>query len=168
MTNEEAIQFRNQIDQLEEQLRSTRDRDRRRQIEHNLDQLFQNILNHFDNEIELKSVEKIDEQSILFSEFLGRYLVFLELSTSQIRNVYGEVMRLKMKGFNPDELVLLKPRLAYSTERKGTDGSKKFREVIEKALDKVIFTKEKQQEYFQNFANFFEAILAYHRSFGGK
>ncbi|MGB9665662.1 MAG: hypothetical protein ACPL25_12205, partial [Ignavibacteria bacterium] len=72
MTNEEAIQFRNQIDQLEEQLRSTRDRDRRRQIEHNLDQLFQNILNHFDNEIELKSVEKIDEQSILFSEFLGR------------------------------------------------------------------------------------------------
>ncbi|MGB9665661.1 MAG: type III-A CRISPR-associated protein Csm2, partial [Ignavibacteria bacterium] len=90
------------------------------------------------------------------------------LSTSQIRNVYGEVMRLKMKGFNPDELVLLKPRLAYSTERKGTDGSKKFREVIEKALDKVIFTKEKQQEYFQNFANFFEAILAYHRSFGGK
>lgn len=168
MTYEEAIKYRNQIDEIEERLRNTRDREQKRQIENELDTLYQNILSQFDNQIELKSVEKIDEQSILFSEFLGRYLVFLDLSTSQIRNVYGEVIRLKMKGFNPTELVLLKPRLAYSTERKGTDGSRKFREVIEKALDKVIFTQEKQDELFQNFANFFEAILAYHRSFGGK
>jgi len=168
MTNQEAIQFRNQIDQLETQIRAARDKAQKRQLEENLDQLYRQILTRFGTEIETKSVEKMDEQSILFSEFLGRYLVFLELSTSQIRNVYGEILRLKMKGFKANELVLLKPRLAYSTERKGTDGSRKFREVIEKALDKVIFTKDKQEELFQNFANFFEAILAYHRSFGGK
>lgn len=168
MTNEQAIQFRNQIDALEQQIKNERDRDRRRQLENNLEQLFKNILAQFDDNIEINSIDKIDEQSILYSEFLGRYLVFLELSTSQIRNVYGEILRLKMKGFKPNELVLLKPRLAYSTERKGTDGSRKFREVIEKALDKVIFTNNNQEELFKNFANFFEAILAYHRSFGGK
>lgn len=168
MTNEQAIQFRNQINDLENQIKNERNRNQRRQLENNLERLFQDVLTNFDEEIEIKSVDKIDEQSILYSEFLGRYLVFLELSTSQIRNVYGEIMRLKMKGFKHSEAVLLKPRLAYSTERKGTDGSRKFREVIEKALNKVIFTDEKQEELFQNFANFFEAILAYHRSFGGK
>lgn len=168
MTNEEAVQFRSQIEQLETSLKNERDRERRKDLEKQINKKFKEVLGKFNNNIELNSVEIIDEQSILFSEFLGRYLVFLDLSTSQIRNVYGEVMRLKMKGFNANELVLLKPRLAYSTVRKGTDGSRKFREVIEKALDKVIFTKEKQEELFQNFANFFEAILAYHRSFGGK
>jgi CRISPR-associated protein Csm2 len=168
MTNGEAVQFRSQIEQLETSLKNERDKERRKVLEKQIDRKFKEVLGEFNNNIELNSVENIDEQSILYSEFLGRYLVFLDLSTSQIRNVYGEVMRLKMKGFNANELVLLKPRLAYSTERKGTDGSRKFREVIEKALDKVIFTKEKQEELFQNFANFFEAILAYHRSFGGK
>jgi len=168
MTNEEAVQFRYQIEQLETSLKNERDKERRKDLEKQIERKFKEVLSKFDNNIELNSVENIDEQSILFSEFFGRYLVFLDLSTSQIRNVYGEVMRLKMKGLNANELVLLKPRLAYSTERKGTDGSRKFREVIEKALDKVIFTKEKQNELFQNFANFFEAILAYHRSFGGK
>ncbi len=168
MKNEEALQFRNQIEQLETSLKNERDKERRKELEKQLDRKFKEVLGKFDKDIELKSIDNIDEQSILYSEFLGRYLVFLDLSTSQIRNVYGEVMRLKMKGFSANELVLLKPRLAYTTERKGTDGSRKFREVIEKALDKVIFTKEKQEELFQNFANFFEAILAYHRSFGGK
>lgn len=174
MTNAEAVQFRNQIEQLETSLKNEKDKERRKE----LDKIFKEVLGKFDKDIELKSIDNINEQSILYSEFLGRYLVFLDLSTSQIRNVYGEVMRLKMKGFSANELVLLKPRLAYTTERKGTDGSRKFREVIEKALDKVIFTKQetdtdnksevKQEELFQNFANFFEAILAYHRSFGGK
>lgn len=92
------------------------------------------------------------------------------LTTSQIRNIYGEIQRLKMKGYNEASLLLLKPRLAYSTERKGTQGSKEFRQVIEKALDEVLKGNDENEKKvrFENFANFFEAILAYHRSFGGK
>lgn len=182
MTNEKAIEYRKKIDTLEEQLKQERDKQKKAKeknekdeikkkiesLEKEIDKTYDNLFKDFDADIELKSVDGINEQSILFSEFFGRYLVRLDLSTSQIRNVYGDVMRLKMKGISSSELMLLKPRLAYTTERKGTDGSRKFREVIEKALDKVIFTKEKQEEFFQNFANFFEAILAYHRSFGGK
>jgi len=92
------------------------------------------------------------------------------LSTSQIRNVFGEVKKMQMKGFNETEFLLLKPRLAYACERKGTKGSKEFRKVIDKAIDAVMQgrdTDEKKQR-FENFAAFFEAILAYHRSFGGK
>ncbi|MDF1610554.1 type III-A CRISPR-associated protein Csm2 [Stygiobacter electus] len=118
----------------------------------------------------------LDKEAILFAEYFGKELSpeglgnKEALTTSQIRNVYGEVQRMKMKGFNKSELLLLKPRLAYLTERKGTIGSKDFRKVIEKALDEVLNGKdEKEMELrFQNFANFFEAILAYHRSFGGK
>lgn len=182
MKNEEAIQYREKINSLEDQIKDKREKIKREQdnrekdkikkeidqLEKDIDKTYDELFKKFDSEIELNSVDEINDQSILFSEFFGRYLVRLDLSTSQIRNVYGDVMRLKMKGISSNELMLLKPRLAYTTERKGTDGSRKFREVIERALDKVIFTKEKQEELFQNFANFFEAILAYHRSFGGK
>jgi len=116
-------------------------------------------------------------EAILFSELFGKELSpkgsggdKASLTTSQIRNIYGEVQRLKMKGFNQASLLLLKPRLAYSTHRKGTEGSKDFRKVIEKALDAVLSGKDDSEKKtrFENFANFFEAILAYHRSYGGK
>ncbi|WP_337866287.1 type III-A CRISPR-associated protein Csm2 [Ignavibacterium sp.] len=170
MTNENAVKFRKELDELEQKLKSekNKDKDKKREIEGQIEALYKKIFNDFERDIEISSVQNIDEQCILFSEFFGRFLVFLDLSTSQIRNVYGDVMKMKMKGFNKNELMLLKPRLAYTTERKGTEGSKKFREKIERALDKVIFAKENQEQLFQNFANFFEAILAYHRSFGGK
>ncbi|KAF0151020.1 MAG: CRISPR-associated protein [Ignavibacteria bacterium] len=127
----------------------------------------------------------LDVEAIQFAELFGKELTAPTmknkegkeyknkneaLTTSQIRNIYGEVQRLKMKGYNQSGLLLLKPRLAYSTERKGTQGSKDFRSVIEKAIDCVLDGKDEKEKQirFENFANFFEAILAYHRSFGGK
>ena len=119
----------------------------------------------------------LNTEAIQYSELFGKELSpkgsggdKSALTTSQIRNIYGEVQRLKMKGFNESSLLLLKPRLAYATERKGTQGSKEFRQVIEKALDEVLKGNDEieKKSRFENFANFFEAILAYHRSFGGK
>ena len=127
----------------------------------------------------------LNKEAINYSELLGKELTAPTmkdragretlnkseaLTTSQIRNIYGDVQRMKMKGFDESSLLLLKPRLAYSTERKGTQGSKDFRKVIEKALDAVLNGKsiDEKKSRFENFANFFEAILAYHRSFGGK
>lgn len=125
----------------------------------------------------------LDKEAILFAELFGKELTRPQnprrnnnadekeaLTTSQIRNVFGEVIRMKMKKISKSELLLLKPRLAYTTERKGTIGSKDFRKVVEKALDEVLNSQNDNELEirFQNFANFFEAILAYHRSFGGK
>ncbi len=118
----------------------------------------------------------LDKEAIQYAEKFGKGLspkvlgTKDALTTSQIRNIYGEVQRMKMKGVTRTELLLLKPRLAYTTERKGTKGSKDFRKVIERALDEVINSDNMNdfEKRFYNFANFFEAILAYHRSFGGR
>lgn len=95
------------------------------------------------------------------------------LTTSQIRNVYGEVVKMRMRDSFTDiknPLLLLKPRLAYSAQRKGTVGSKEFRQVFDPAVDAVFAGTDDENKFerFQNFANFFEAVLAYHRAFGGK
>jgi len=118
----------------------------------------------------------LDNIAIKFAEEFGKRLVQPNgnrneaLTTSQIRNIYGEILRLKMKKVDRTSLLLIKPRMAYMTKRKGTIGSKEFHEVMEKALDEVLNSSNEDElnERFQNFANFFEAILAYHRSFGGK
>jgi len=89
------------------------------------------------------------------------------LSTSQIRNVFGEVRRLQMKGkFDQQaarELILLKPKLAYQAGRH-RGKVEELAKVLSKAIDRV----GSDQERFERFVDFFEAILAYHRAYGGK
>jgi CRISPR-associated protein Csm2 len=91
-----------------------------------------------------------------------------KLSTSQIRNVFGEVKRLQMKGqFDQQaarELILLKPKLAYQAGRHNETKVPQLAEVLSKAIDRV----GSDQERFERFVDFFEAILAYHRKYGGK
>ena len=96
---------------------------------------------------------------------LGAHLVNRNLTTSQIRNVFSAVKRMEMKGFNQKELLLLKPKLAYASSRPGAkDGTKDLKDILTKAINYVGNSKER----FENFCNFFEAILAYHRAAGGK
>lgn len=82
-----------------------------------------------------------------------------------------------MKGsekFTDTPLLLLKPKLAYSKARKTAGGreaaqaAEDLEKVLSKGIDTIASEPNKKFELFQNFANFFEAILAYHRSFGGK
>lgn len=88
-----------------------------------------------------------------------------ELSTSQIRNILDEIQRISPKeDINniKTKLHLLRPKLAYSAGRhKGR--VKEFREVVEKAIKYINNTN-----HFKNFRNFIEAIVAYHRYYGGE
>jgi len=93
-----------------------------------------------------------------------------DVSTSQIRNAYGTVKKLEMQSSFSDkslrELLLLKPKLAYArgrSQRKET--FKKLEGALGAAIDAV---DVKQPETFKRFCNFFEAILAYHKAYGGK
>jgi len=96
---------------------------------------------------------------------LGKHLKKGKLTTSQIRNVFGSVKKMEMKGFDQDELLLLKPKLAYAANRPGAKpGTSDLRKVLSTAIDFV----GDEEGRFQNFCNFFEAILAYHRAAGGK
>ena len=86
------------------------------------------------------------------------------LTTSQIRNIYGAVKKMQMKGGELDthKLLMLKPKLAYAAKRHG-GGVDALKDVLTQAIDLVGKDKEK----FSRFVDFFEAILAYHKFYGG-
>ena len=86
------------------------------------------------------------------------------LTTSQIRNIYSAVKKMQMKGGELDthKLLMLKPKLAYAAKRHG-GGVDTLKDVLTQAIDLVGKDKEK----FSRFVDFFEAILAYHRAYGG-
>ncbi|MCM8798757.1 MAG: type III-A CRISPR-associated protein Csm2 [candidate division WOR-3 bacterium] len=87
-----------------------------------------------------------------------------ELSTSQIRNILDEIQRISGKDFQiiKNRLHLLRPKLAYTAGRHG-GRVKEFRKVVEKAITLI-----EDLNHFRNFRNFIEAIVAYHRYYGGE
>lgn len=101
---------------------------------------------------------------VQMAEGLGPRLQQGRLTTSQIRNIYGTVKQMEMRGFNPDEFVLLKPKLAYAAARADTQGAKDLKDALTWAIDEVGSDEAK----FARFVDFFEAILAYHKAAGGR
>lgn len=139
---------------------------------------------------------KIDEDAIHFMEGFGIFICDKRISfnaetqmygtsdnglgrnaitTSQIRNIFGEIKRIEMKVSNDDKswenekssFLLLRPKIAYNTARvvakERNSKMKELKEVLEKAHSQVQTVKQ-----FKNFSNFFEGILAYHKAYGGK
>lgn len=137
--------------------------------------------------------EKITNECIEFADNLGFYLVdkgeFLDdkknylskksgrnaVTNSQIRNVFGEVKRIQMRiqgnsavwDTEKTNFFLIKPKIAYAQARVISKSKSSritvFKEVLDLAHSLVGTPKD-----FQNFANLLEAILAYHKSYGGK
>jgi CRISPR-associated protein Csm2 len=125
----------------------------------------------------------IDDKTVEFAEIFGFYLcnAFYDerdkqwksgknaMTTSQIRNIYGEIKRIQAKGYDKEKssFLLLRPKLAYAearvTAKEKESRIKAFRSVMERAHQYVINT-----ENFDNFVNLFEATLAYHKFYGGK
>ncbi|MEM9722671.1 MAG: type III-A CRISPR-associated protein Csm2 [Bacteroidota bacterium] len=109
--------------------------------------------------------EAIDSDGIRFTEDFGRKIANSGLSTSQIRNYFGEVRRIQMKGYEREKMafLLLKPKLAYAAKRNKNEGANAFRKVMDQAHSYV-----ENESDFQNFVNLLEAILAYHKANDGK
>ncbi|MCU7496191.1 MAG: type III-A CRISPR-associated protein Csm2 [Ignavibacteria bacterium] len=116
----------------------------------------------------------LNQDAITFAEKLGRYLAQNKLSSSQIRNAFGAVKKMQMKTLSQTfdlDLLLMKPRLAYSVERRtkhNNQPAKDLKQVLSAGIDPILNSDEKSKlDYFQNFVNFFEAILAYYKAEGG-
>ena len=108
-----------------------------------------------------------DEEMVSFAERCGQELVNGGLTNSKIRSIYGEIKRIQgVKDFakSKPSFFLLKPKVAYAYGReRGNAGLKLFKEVFDSAFPYVSDDKT-----FNNFCNLMEAVLAYHRAFGGK
>ena len=109
-----------------------------------------------------RAIEGDPEALVNTAMVIGRSLAQRKLSTSQIRNIFGEVKRMQMRGFDPYKFQLLRPRLAYAAGRH-RGAVEELKDVLEVAIGEV-----KGEEGFRRFADFFEAILAYHREAGGR
>ncbi len=116
--------------------------------------------NYFDTE----RIKKIlgGDMKILndYAKELGKHFAD-GMSTSQLRSVLDEIQKMPEKPFDQNRLQLLRPKLAYAAGRhKG--------KVLEfqKLLDWTI--QQTNENNFNNFRYFVEAIVAYHRYYGGK
>ena len=94
------------------------------------------------------------------------------LTTSQIRNFFGTVKKIEAKGFNTSgserEFLLLKPKLAYAAQRDKGSKLMDMKDVMIDAIDIVTSGDGDKKEKFNNFCDFFEAILCYHKAQGGR
>lgn len=92
-----------------------------------------------------------------------------DLKAAQIRNIFGKVRQIEMYWGTTEpedkvalrDLILLKPKLRYQAERK--QEVKALAELLAKMIDQV-----DNRDKFQRFADFFEAILAYHKAAEGQ
>ncbi|MCU0445282.1 MAG: type III-A CRISPR-associated protein Csm2 [Microscillaceae bacterium] len=125
--------------------------------------------------------EKINMDCIDFTEKFGGYLAKNGLTTSQIRNVYGEVKRIELSseinkkenkfenGFDKEtSFLLLKPKIAYAAKRKGGQAMDEFKKVMNEAHKATQKEGSTDANSFKRFCEFFEAILAYHKAEGGR
>lgn len=115
-----------------------------------------------------------DEKMVEFANKAGEYMAPKDnrdkqmLSKSQIRNVFGELKRIQLKGIDKQEgytsFMLLKPKVAYAEGRNRTMGLTLFKLIFDKAWEKV----GREQNSYNNFCALIEAVLAYHKAYGGK
>jgi CRISPR-associated protein Csm2 len=116
----------------------------------------------------------ISPEAVSFADHFGKFLK-AGMTTSQIRNVFGELRRIQMNGFTGKErtsFLLLKPKLAYTVKRfkaKERDPLFKFYDLFSIGFEAVNSTGEdRRADAFENFMQLMEAVLAYHRFHGGK
>jgi CRISPR-associated protein Csm2 len=142
--------------------------------------------------------DPIDEKIIDFTEKLGLFLcdiqIFIDkkgneeiksgrdaVTNSQIRNVFGELKRIQMQLIGREterwsevksSFHLIRPKIAYTSGRVLAKNKKsrirEFSTLLDKAVLAVKGDEHNAPQRFMRFVDFFEAILAYHKSFGGK
>lgn len=117
--------------------------------------------------------DRLDSSAIDFADEFGKSLAENKLTTNQIRNFFGEVRRIEMKGILQEKtrFLLLAPKLAYAAKRADIHAAESFKKVMTMAHQVVIREENDDKKFehrFKNFVQFLEAILAYHKAYGGK
>lgn len=131
-----------------------------------------------------------DPESILEVEIFGKYIardlkrvkvpykkrpIDESVSTSQIRQVFTKLKTIEAKGgigtpTEKTQFLMLKPLVAYASGKHDKTGLKQLKKRLDWAIDEVMKAdnEDEQQTRFKHFCRLFEAILAYHRAYGGK
>lgn len=110
--------------------------------------------------------KEADSAMVDYTEKAGQFMARNGLTNSKIRSIYGEIKRIQMGQFETEKsaFILLRPKVAYAF---GRDNRNKGLELFKEIFDESSMTVSDQKS-FNNFCNFFEAILAYHKAYGGR
>jgi CRISPR-associated protein Csm2 len=97
-----------------------------------------------------------------------------QVATSQIRNIFGTARQIQLRWPNDAEAayrdaVLLRPKLGYYAKRERGRGMADLERVLTPALEEMsrATAPEERRKRFDRFVDFFEAIVAYHKAYGG-
>ena len=129
-----------------------------------------------EKKVKQKSIENwvlngITKETVEFANAFGEFVAKNDLTTSQIRTSFGEMRRIQMNSFSKQktDFLLLKPKLAYAVKRHNKQGLTKFYEFFSIAYD-VVDTVDlvSGEKHFENLMNLMEAVLAYHKYYGGR
>ncbi len=111
------------------------------------------------------------ETLVQWAEDIGRAIA-RQVTTSQIRNIFGTARQIQLRWPNDPEgayrdAVLLRPKLSYFAKREGR-AMEDLRKVLTPALEMVSQGPEAERQVrFNRFMDFFEAIVAFHKAYGG-
>jgi CRISPR-associated protein Csm2 len=121
------------------------------------------------------------EPLVEWAEKIGQSLA-RQVTTSQLRNVFGTVRQIQMS-WDADptrayrDAVLLKPKLGYFAKRERGRGMADLERVLVPAIEEIIKAEKEfksdeerakaKKDRFMRFSDFFEAIVAYHKKYGG-
>lgn len=112
----------------------------------------------------------VDDDCMNLCEDLAIDMVNAKISSSFLRNIFGELRRIEAGGFDKHrtEFVLLRPKLAYTCGRaiernnNAKDELKALQELYKLSAQKVT-----NALCFQNLVSIMEAIIAFHKANGG-
>ncbi|MCI2109284.1 MAG: type III-A CRISPR-associated protein Csm2 [Bacteroidales bacterium] len=109
-----------------------------------------------------------DKDMIVFAKSAGKNLADAKLTSSKLRNIYGEIKRIQIGGYEKEKraFLLLQPKVAYTVGRedqKNRKGVGIFQNIFDRASNYV-----SDANTYNNFCNLMEAIVAYHKFFGDK
>ena len=123
--------------------------------------LLREVKNDFSEEYDNILKTERDENKFIdkLKEFMERNAN--QISTSQLRNVFSKIKNLDTSNFN--EVYSLRPKLAYVYGRSDSYGMKKILLLLDDKIKEI-----KSREELEQFKNFFESVIAYHKFYGGK
>ncbi|OAG26712.1 type III-A CRISPR-associated protein Csm2 [Thermodesulfatator autotrophicus] len=108
-----------------------------------------------------KGLKEIPSEKVVeIGECLGKVLKEKNVKTTQIRKFLDAVRKIQIK-FDKDNVIMLKPKLAY------TVGRHRNLKPLMQILDPAIDAGAKDRESFKKLVHLIEAIVAYHRFYGG-
>lgn len=119
---------------------------------------------------EIMTNDMTGEEMVKFAEEKGQQWS-RTLKRTQIRGIFTEARRIEAQWQTLGEekamrrLNMLKPKLFYQAKR--NPDVEPLKVVLAEAIDEVAAKPAGRKERFERFMELFEAILAYHRSFGG-